>query len=218
MCELINVEEQLKLKAKGFRESLGGTIFAFPVEEDNPFSAYAIVVYRAGSYFVYPQATDISIAAAGVLTLLEEFKKIGVSVDYEKDVRLMSFQAQMDAPDVTMRRLKKGNVSKPLMEKGQDFKDGSEETGPLLSVRGTLKMAYLTMVEDHALNAIRVMEEYYKLLAMNRYGKTASAIKNEVRKMGKKQAIKWIEQTYRKFIKDDMDILNIFNSIAEKGD
>ncbi|MDD2212181.1 MAG: hypothetical protein PHW39_02870 [Syntrophomonadaceae bacterium] len=210
-------EEKVKSRAKEIRESLGGTIFAFPIEEDNPFSAYAVVVYQEGMYFVYPRATNISEAALGVLTILEEFKKIGVSVNYEKDVRLMSYQAQMDAPDVTMRRLKKGNVSTPLIQKGEDFQDGNEETGPLLSARGILKMSYFEMVDDHNTKAIRFMDEYYSLLAMNRYGKTAAAIKREVSKMGKEMAIRWIEQTYKKFIKDPMDIFNIFNSIAGNG-
>jgi hypothetical protein len=43
-----------------------------------------------------------------VLTILEEFKKIGRAKDYNKDVRMVSYQAQMDAPSVVMRRLKRG--------------------------------------------------------------------------------------------------------------
>lgn len=94
--------------AKSLRKQLGGTIFAFPIEPDNPFSTYAVVVYADGKYFVYPEATDITAAATGVLTILEEFKRIGMAKDYNKDVRMVSYQKQMDAPSVVMRRLKRG--------------------------------------------------------------------------------------------------------------
>lgn len=94
--------------AKALREQLGGTIFAFPIEPDNPFSTYAVVVYAGGEYFVYPEATDVSEAATGVLVILEEFKKIGLAKDYDEDVRMITYKAQMDAPSVVMRRLKRG--------------------------------------------------------------------------------------------------------------
>ena len=94
--------------AKNLRQQLGGTIFAFPIEPDNPFSTYAVVVYAEGKYFVYPETNDISEAAAGVLVILEEFKKIGIAKDYNTDVRMITYKAQMDAPSVTMRRLKRG--------------------------------------------------------------------------------------------------------------
>jgi len=100
-------KDQLISKAKQIRESLGGTIFSFPVDEVNPFSPYAVVMYAAESYFVYPRATDISEAALGVLTILKELKKNGMNADYKRNVRLISYQAQMDAPSVVMRRLKK---------------------------------------------------------------------------------------------------------------
>jgi len=94
--------------AKAIREQLGGTIFAFPIEPDNPFSTYAVVVYAEGKYFVYPEATDITEAAAGIMTVLEEFKKIGLAKDYNTDVRMITYKTQLDAPSVIMRRLKIG--------------------------------------------------------------------------------------------------------------
>lgn len=102
------MKEQAIKTAKAIREQLGGTIFAFPIEPDNPFSTYAVVVYADGKYFVYPEATDITDAAAGVKVILEEFKKIGMAKDYNTDVRMVTFKAQMDAPSVVMRRLKRG--------------------------------------------------------------------------------------------------------------
>lgn len=73
------------------------------------------------------------------------------------------------------------------------------------------------MVDDHLPIAAQFMDEYYKLLAMKRYGKKVAAIKREVRQMGKNQAIKWIEQTYRIFIKDAMDIFNIMNNLHDSS-
>ena len=102
------MEKKLIAEAKNIKKQLGGTIFAFPIEPDNPFSTYAVVVYADGKYFVYPEATDITEAATGVMVILDEFKRIGLARDYNKDVRMMFYQAQKDAPSVTMRRLKRG--------------------------------------------------------------------------------------------------------------
>lgn len=110
--------------AKHLRDQLGGTIFAFPINESDPFSAYSIVMYAGGQYFEYPNATDISEAATGVLTLLEEMKKSGMDADYKRNVRMISYQAQMDGPNTVMGRLKKENVSKPFLAEGKDYKKG----------------------------------------------------------------------------------------------
>lgn len=107
-------EEKEKMKkqaietAKSIREQLGGTIFAFPIEPENPYSTYAVVVYAGGEYFVYPEATDITEAATGIMTILEEFKKIGLAKEYNTDVRMITYKTQIDAPSVTMWRLKRG--------------------------------------------------------------------------------------------------------------
>ena len=97
-------------KARQLKESMGGTIFAFPNEKDSPFSSYTVVMCAMGRYFVYPHATDISEAATGIHTILEELKRNGMDADYERNVRLILYQAQADAPSTVMRRLKKGSV------------------------------------------------------------------------------------------------------------
>ncbi len=102
------MKKQAIKTAKNIRKQLGGTIFSFPIEPDNPFSTYAVVVYAEGQYFVYPEATDITEAATGIMVILDEFKKIGKAKDYNKDVRMVTYQPQMDAPSVVMRRLKRG--------------------------------------------------------------------------------------------------------------
>lgn len=96
-------------KAKDLRKRVGGTIFAFPINEKDPQSKYAVVVYAGGKYHVYPSASDISEAGVGIRTILEEFKKIGYPVNYEKDVRFVTYEAQVNAPDVTMKRLRDAN-------------------------------------------------------------------------------------------------------------
>lgn len=208
-------EDQIKARAHELRERLGGTIFVFPIEEDNPYSNYAVVVYRQGIYFVYPQAADVSLAAAGVMTIVDLFKNEGISVTYEKDVRFISYQAQMDGPNVMMRRLKKeAGCVRPIYG-GDDVRDGTEETGPLLSARGTLKLIYLSMVDDNMPKAAQLMDKYYELLAAKRYGKPARAIRKEVRRLSKNEAISWIERTYEQFINDPMEVFNLFEEIKK---
>jgi hypothetical protein len=101
-----SAEQELIKKASEIREKLGGIIFAFPIRETDPHSPYAVVVYGGGKYFVYPKADDIRWAGLGVVTIMEEMRKQGETIDYERDVRFVSYQAQMNAPDVTMRRLR----------------------------------------------------------------------------------------------------------------
>jgi len=198
-------------KAKQLRERVGGTIFAFPNQEDNPLSSYAIVMYAGGRYFPYPNATDISMASAGVLILLEELKKVGQDADYERNVRIVSYQAQMDAPSTVMRQLRKSH-SKPFFS-GDDYKEASEEAEDTISARGVLKLSYIQMTEEKNPKAILFMDEYYKLLATRKYGKTAAAIKQEVRKMTKDQALRWLEKTFEKHVHEDMEIFSIISSL-----
>src|SRR5665648_155692 len=206
-----NLQTRSIARAKQLKEQLGGTIFAFPTEEDNPFSPYAIVMCVDDQYFPYPDACDISEAAGGIVTLLGEMKKSEMEVDYERNVRLISYQAQVDAPSTVMWKLKKGNVSKPPLEEGKDFQEGSEEEGELISARGLLKISYLQVVDEKNPKAGQLMDKYYQLLATRKYGKTAAAIKQEVRKMTKDQALGWLEQTFKKYVHDDMEVMNFLD-------
>ena len=208
--EVNSLEAQAIAKAEQFKEQLGGTIFAFPNEETKPFSSYAVVMYAGGKYFTYPDAANISEASAGVIAILKELEKRGLDADYERNVRIISYQAQMEAPSTIMHQLKKENITKPLLTEGEDFTEGSES----ISARGLLKMSYILMIDKKNLKASRCMDKYYKLLATRKYGKTAAAIKQEVRKMGKGKAIEWLEQTYKKYVYDDMEIIGILDSIG----
>lgn len=207
---------QIKNRAREIHKQLGGKVFCFPIHEDDPHSKYAVVVHLGEDNFnAYPKPLTIEEAASGILEVLEGFKSAGLDYDYERNVRFVSYQAQIDAPSVTMRRLKKGNVSRPYLEQGVDVMPKEDEPGEyLFSARGLLKWTYLEMVDEKNQKAIQFMGEYYKLLAMRKYGKTAAAIKQEVRRMTKDQAIAWIEKTHKRFIHDDSEIINIMGLLS----
>ncbi len=104
-------KQGIEKKAEELRKQLGGIIFAFPIDEVDPFSKYAVVMYAGGMYHIYPDAADISLAAVGVKTILEQLELHGEDADYQRNVRFISCEAQMNAPSVTMRRLKKDNTT-----------------------------------------------------------------------------------------------------------
>ncbi|AOK91974.1 hypothetical protein [Paenibacillus polymyxa] len=212
----MKTHEELKAIAADMHKQLGGKIFAFPIEEENPLSKFAVAAFNGKDYSVYPNAMTIEEAAAGILEVLNGFKEEGWDHDYERNVRFVSCQAQIDAPSVTMRRLKKGNYTRPAYESDIDVMDNPDDPeGKLISARGLIKFSYLTMINEKNPVAIRFMDEYYKLLASFRYGKTAAAIKQEVRRMGKDEAIHWIERTHERYIKDDRTIMDIFHSLGK---
>lgn len=197
----------IEQKAAEIRERVGGTIFAFPVDEEDPLSKYAVAMYTGKEYRVYQEAMHVSEAAAGILLIIESLEKEGYEIDYDRDVRLISYQAQLDAPDVTMRRLKKDCESPRILKDKEDIVESEGET--YFTPRGMLKLNYLMMVDEKNLKAIIAMKKYYELLASRKYGKTAAAIKQEVHRMGKQEASKWIEHTYQRYTHDD-DIKKIF--------
>ncbi|MNW41402.1 hypothetical protein D3C74_185390 [compost metagenome] len=145
---------------------------------------------------------------------MEGFKANGWDSDYERNVRFISYQAQLDAPSVTMRKLKKENLSKPVFQENEDVILRNGEEGHLISARGLLKFSYMEMVTEKNPKAIQFMNEYYKLLAMRKYGKTAAAIRQEVNRMAKDQALKWIEKTQERYIHDDTEIMNIMKLLT----
>jgi hypothetical protein len=207
--------QEIEKRAAQLKEQLGGKIFAFPVNDADPFSKYAIAMDLGGGHFkTYPKPMTINEVAACIKMLLEGLKEEGVNVDYSRDVRFISYQAQMDSPDVTMRRLKKSNVDKVLMENGVDIMPHPDDPETMLfSARGIVKFSLLEMLDKNPKGA-RFMDEYFKLLALRRYGKTAAAIRQEVRRMSKSEAIRWVEKTYERYISDSQEIINIVQLIG----
>ncbi len=221
MGDVLNMDNKvIEAKAKELQSRLGGTIFAFPIDENDPFSEYAALVYATGKFHIYPKAENVNIAAIGVTTILEEMKKHRYATDYEHDVRFVSYEVQINAPSVTIRRLKKqggfqSTLTGPAMQSKFDVMERDDgEKGYLFSARGVIKYSYMAMVDDNTPKAAQFMEEYYKVLAMRKYGKTVAAIKREVMRMDKDEAIDWIEMTYDKYVHDSMEIMNIFNRLS----
>lgn len=208
----------IEKKAAELREQHGGTIFVFPIKEDDPFSKYVFTFYLGKKFTTYPQYMSINEAASNILETLNTLKENGYDSDYERNVRMITYEAQVNAPDVTMRRLKnsghfikKNDKPTGYLQEGIDV--FSTDDGYNFSAKGLIKFTYLSMVDDDLPKAHQFMDKYYKLLAMRRYGKTSVAIKHEVRKMNKDQAIQWIEKTYKQYIHDDMEVSNILNSL-----
>ncbi len=101
----MNIKE-IRKKAKYIKKSYKGKIFAFPVEEENPYSKYAIVIDTGSKLNVFSDLLDITEAAQCVQKAISILKRNGVNVSYENDVRFIFYEAQKNAPSVTMRRLK----------------------------------------------------------------------------------------------------------------
>lgn len=205
--------QQIEETAETLKSQVGGTIFAFPIDDRDPFSKYAVTMYTGEEYKTFPDTLVFEEAADGVAQLLEGLKENGFDADYERNVRFVSYEAQVNAPSVTMRRLKKG----PYLQRTGYLNEGVDivptDDGYDISARGLIKFSYLQMIDDKTPKAALFMDEYYKLLAMRKYGKTAAAIKQEVRRMDKDEAVKWIERSYTKYIHDDMEVMNIMQTI-----
>lgn len=203
----------IEKKASKLKRELGGTIFAFPIEEDNPYSKYAISIYTGGGFSTYPEPLTIEEAAASIKSTLEAYKKTGLKADYDKHVRFVSYEPQVNSPSVTMRRLRKAEASQRIFEPEKDVIPNGEDFN--FTARGVIKISYISMVDDKLPKPKKIMMEYYKLLASRRYGKTANSIHKEVSKMSKFEAINWIERTYEQYVRRDDEILNIMEMIKK---
>jgi hypothetical protein len=209
----------IEQRAKRIRKSNGGTVFAFPVTEDDPLSKYAFSYFTGKEFIAFPEPLDINEVAMMILKTMEVFKGQGLSLNYEDDVRFITYDTQINAPDVTMRRLKKYGThqqrTEPLLKENEDIirRTDTEEEDYYFTGIGVVKFSYLSSVEDKKPKAIQFMNEYYKLLATQKYGKTVAAIKQEVGRKNKVEGIEWIEKTFKKYIKDSTVIHQILNGL-----
>ncbi|PGS69045.1 hypothetical protein COC69_26120 [Bacillus cereus] len=197
-------------EAKRYQKECGGEIFVFPIEEENPQSLYAVVVYAGEAFHVFSEAVTVEDAAIGVQIILECFEKEGMKKEYSEVVRFITGEAQLNAPHVTMRRLKKENKFVPVPNECDYFEQGD---GYALSARGVLKYTYIAMVQEQLPKAIQFMNKYYRLLATRGYGKSVAGIKKEVNRMSEDEAIGWLERTYEKYFGNGNEIMNIMNSL-----
>lgn len=95
--------------AKDIQRECGGKIFAFPIEPDNPHSKYALVMDVGGNFKAFDKPMDVEEEAEGVLYLINLFNEENIKCTYEEDVRFIFYEAQRNAPSISMRKLKKGN-------------------------------------------------------------------------------------------------------------
>ncbi|MDA8336011.1 MAG: hypothetical protein M0Z41_13690 [Peptococcaceae bacterium] len=100
-------KESIKQKAIDLRNRLGGTIFIFPAEAENPYSEYAMAAYvGGGKWKICPGTGEIQDVCGGLAGAIQESAAMGVHIDYNRDVRIITYPAQMNAPSVIMRRLR----------------------------------------------------------------------------------------------------------------
>lgn len=100
------LKRKLENKAKELKREMGGKIFTFPIEEDDPFSKFGFVAYYGKKYLVFEELMDITEVAQGILEMSNFFKRNGIKIKYEEDVRFVVYEAQKNAPSVTMKRLR----------------------------------------------------------------------------------------------------------------
>ncbi|HHY67906.1 MAG TPA: hypothetical protein GX517_12070, partial [Alicyclobacillus sp.] len=165
---------QIEKRAEFLRQQLGGLIFAFPINEEDPYSKFAVVVYTGDGFRAFPEPLDVSEAAAGIASIVEGLEENGHRVDFDREVRFLVGATQLNGPNVLMRRLRENS-------RHYDYRridDMGGETA--FTPRGFLKMGYLLMAEEGNVIGSRVMDEYCRFLAARRYGKPAAEIRKEV--------------------------------------
>ena len=207
---------EIEKKAIDYRQQLGGKYFAFPVDPFDSASKYAIVVFTVDHFHTFPHPLTVEEAAAGLRSLIEEVEQeIGRKVIYDQEVRFISYAAQMDGPNITMRRLKKSGEftcqTGGYLKRGEDVTESEEvgETKYLFTGRGLVKFSYLLAVDEKFPKAERFMDGYYRLLALHKYGKAVAEIRREVQRMSKDDAIRWIERTYERYIHNDTEVFDL---------
>lgn len=93
--------------------------------------------------------------------------------------------------------------------------DGEEEI--LFTARGVVLMAFLLWVDEKNAKSKLFLQRYCNLIAMRGYGKGASKILAEVLAMGKDEGVEWVRDTYDKYIRDDMEAIQIMQELIERG-
>ncbi len=210
---------QIEMQAMEYRAKFGGNFFTFPIEPDNPHSLYAFAMYDGQNYHLYAEAVPVEEAAAHLRIAIEAYEEVfGTKIDWDRDVKFISTESQVNSDSVTMRRLRNSGELRPAAPTGYlTSEDVRHETEPeeryLFSARGLIKFMYL---ESHDTpKAAEFMDKYYQLLAMKKYGATAAHIKREVKRMSKDDAVKWIERTYSKYIHDDSEIFDLMPGLKK---
>ncbi|ASS66522.1 hypothetical protein [Paenibacillus sp. RUD330] len=187
---------EIEKRAISYREQLGGNVIVFPIDELNPISLYAVCIHDGKKFFVYEKPVPVEEAAAYIKVFLEALEAEGLDSDYSRNVRFISSEAQMKG-HVTLRRLNKEDERRrqALQRHDEDFQEDGQG-GKLISARGLIMVSYRMMVEEKNPGATEFMNNFFRLLENRRYGKTAAAIKQEVRRMSVIERDEWINKIY----------------------
>ncbi len=209
----------IEAEAQAYRAKIGGIFIIFPIEPDNPRSLYAFTTLWGDIVHVYHEALPVEEAAASLQMAIEAYEEtFKTKIDWDRDVKFISTEAQVNADNVTMRRLRNSGELRPAAPTGYlTSEDVRHETEPeeryLFSARGLIKFMYL---ESHDTpKAAGFMDKYYQLLAMKKYGATAAHIRREVKRMTTGEAVKWIERTYSTYIHDDSEIFDLMPGLKK---
>lgn len=79
--------------------------FAFPVEEENAFSKYAVVVNTGKTLELFSEELSVEEAAESILEIINMFERNGIKTTYEKDVKFIFYDEQMKSTSRIMKRL-----------------------------------------------------------------------------------------------------------------
>lgn len=100
---------EIRRKAKDIRKNNGGRIFAFPILEEDPFSKYAIVVDTGKRLSIFQERLVVEEVAQCILVLIEMLERNGTEISYDQDVKFISYDAQINSPSITMKKLRDAN-------------------------------------------------------------------------------------------------------------
>ena len=89
--------------------------------------------------------------------------------------------------------------------------DGKEEI--LISARGVLLYAYMGWCEEESVKSQALLMQYCGLLARKGKGKGSMENWNELRKLDKNSGIKWLKETYGRYIDDAKEVMDLMKRI-----
>ncbi len=197
---------KIKQKVRELQNINGGKIFVFPISPDDPFSKYTFTIDTGKEVIVFPNEMGMEEAAGAIDYVLKSFKEEGIDISYEEDVRFIMNEAQVNAPSVTMRRLKKEHHFQPITPIKKD-----DEV--LLSACGVLILTYFAVKDENNAKADRLLNDYCRLLSQRKYGGSTSQIKRNLMLMSREEAVKNLRQVHGKYV-SDIELLELFNSMT----
>jgi len=88
-----------------------------------------------------------------------------------------------------------------------------QESSILLTMKGTTLLVVSTAKHDNNQKAHQILNEVCKRIALNRFGKSAMQIKNDLLQMSDEEVPVWLNSIWDKYI-CDKDIIEIWKLFA----